>query len=111
PFGACPDCSGLGTRREVNADLVLGDPSLSILEGVILPWGEPAGYLRKVVLPTLARTFKFDLDAPWKEIPAPARKALLFGVPGKTLTYQYHSDKWQGSYESGWTGVLAHVEK
>jgi excinuclease ABC subunit A len=111
PFGACPDCSGLGTRREVNAELVLGDPSLSILEGVILPWGEPAGYLRKVVLPTLAKAFKFDLDAPWKDVPAAARKAILHGVPGKTLTYQYHSDRWQGSYESGWTGVLKHVEK
>jgi len=64
PFGACPECSGLGTRREVNADLVLGDPSLSILEGVILPWGEPSGYLRKVVLPTLARALKFDLNTP-----------------------------------------------
>ncbi|HET9708165.1 MAG TPA: excinuclease ABC subunit UvrA [Gemmatimonadales bacterium] len=111
PFGACPDCSGLGTRREVSADLVLGDPSLSILEGVILPWGEPAGYLRKVVLPTLAKAFKFDLDTPWKDIPAAARKAVLYGVPGKTLTYQYHSERWQGSYESGWTGVLKHVEK
>jgi excinuclease ABC subunit A len=111
PFGACPDCSGLGTRREVNAELVLGDPSLSILEGVILPWGEPAGYLRKVVLPTLAKAFKFDLDAPWKDVPAAARKAILYGVPGKTFTYQYHSERWQGSYESGWTGVLKHVEK
>ena len=61
PFGACPECSGLGTRREVNAELVLGDPSLSILEGVVLPWGEPGGYLRKVILPSLARAFKFDL--------------------------------------------------
>jgi excinuclease ABC subunit A len=111
PFGACPECSGLGTRREVNAELVLGDPSLSILEGVILPWGEPAGYLRKVVLPTLAKAFKFDLDSPWKDVPAAARKAILYGVPGKTLTYQYHSERWQGSYESGWTGVLKHVEK
>ncbi len=111
PFGACPECSGLGTRREVNAELVLGDPSLSILEGVILPWGEPAGYLRKVVLPTLAKAFKFDLDSPWKDIPAAARKAMLYGVPGKTLTYQYHSERWQGSYESGWTGVLKHVDK
>src|SRR5262245_55792808 len=91
PFGACPDCSGLGTRREVNADLVLGDPRLSILEGVILPWGEPSGYLRKVVLPTLAKSFKFDLDSPWKDVPAAARKAILHGVPGKTFTYQYHS--------------------
>src|SRR3989454_1211205 len=45
PFGACPDCSGLGTRREVSPDLVLGDPSLSILAGAILPWGEPSGYV------------------------------------------------------------------
>jgi len=51
-----PDCSGLGTRREVSPDLLLGDPSLSILEGVILPWGEPSGYVRKVILPSLART-------------------------------------------------------
>jgi excinuclease ABC subunit A len=111
PFGACADCSGLGTRREVNADLVLGDPSLSILEGAILPWGEPAGYLRKVVLPTLAKSLKFDLDSPWKGIPAAARKTILYGAPGKTFTYQYHSEKWHGSYESGWKGVLQHVER
>jgi excinuclease ABC subunit A len=111
PFGACPACSGLGTRREVNADLVLGDPSLSILEGVILPWGEPSGYLRKVVLPTLARAFKFDLDTPWRALPAPVRKVLLYGAPGRTFTYQYDSERWHGSYESSWKGVLNHVER
>src|SRR5712692_9306762 len=110
-FGACPECSGLGTRREVNADLVLGDPSLSILEGVILPWGEPSGYLRKVVLPTLARAFKFDLDTPWRALPAPVRKVLLYGAPGRTFTYQYDSERWHGSYESSWKGVLNHVER
>ena len=111
PFGACPACSGLGTRREVNADLVLGDPTLSILEGVILPWGEPSGYLRKVVLPTLARAFKFDLDTPWRALPAPVRKVLLYGAPGRTFTYQYDSERWHGSYESSWKGVLNHVER
>src|ERR671930_2445491 len=74
PFGACPDCSGLGTRREVNPDLVLGDQSLSILEGVILPWGEPSGYLRKVVLPALARSYKFDLNTAWRDLPASVQK-------------------------------------
>ncbi|MGH7567704.1 MAG: excinuclease ABC subunit UvrA [Gemmatimonadales bacterium] len=111
PFGACPECAGLGTRREVNADLVLGDSSLSILEGVILPWGEPSGYLRKVILPTLARVYKFDLDAPWKNVPAAVKKALLQGAPGRSFTYQYESDRWHGSYESGWSGVLKYVEK
>jgi excinuclease ABC subunit A len=111
PFGACPSCSGLGTTREVDADLVLGDPSLSILEGVILPWGEPSGYLRRVVLPTLAKAFKFDLDTPWQDLPAAAKKAVLHGAPGRSFTYEYHSEKWHGSYESGWKGVLEHVAR
>ena len=111
PYGACPDCSGLGTRREVNADLVLGDHSLSILEGVVLPWGEPSGYLRKVVLPALAKTYKFDLNAAWRDLSPAVQKILLKGAPGKTITYQYDSERWHGSYESGWKGVLDHVEK
>jgi excinuclease ABC subunit A len=111
PFGACPDCSGLGTRQEVNADLVIGDPSLSILEGVVLPWGEPSGYIRKVVLPSLAKTFKFDLDTPWGQLPAAARKVLLHGAAGKTLTYRYDSERFHGSYESSWPGILNYVEK
>jgi excinuclease ABC subunit A len=111
PYGACPDCSGLGTRREVNADLVLGDHSLSILEGVVLPWGEPSGYLRKVVLPALAKTYKFDLNTPWRDLSPAVQKILLRGAPGKTITYQYDSERWHGSYESGWKGILDHVVK
>jgi len=111
PYGACPDCSGLGTRREVNADLVLGDHSLSILEGVVLPWGEPSGYLRKVVLPALAKTYKFDLNTPWRDLSPAVQKILLKGAPGKTITYQYDSERWHGSYESAWKGVLDHVDK
>jgi excinuclease ABC subunit A len=111
PYGACSQCSGLGTRREVNADLVLGDHSISILEGVVLPWGEPSGYLRKVVLPALAKTYKFDLNTPWRDLSPAVQKILLKGAPGKTITYQYDSERWHGSYESGWKGVLDHVEK
>jgi len=111
PYGACPECSGLGTRREVNADLVLGDQSLTILEGVVLPWGEPSGYLRKVVLPALAKTYKFDLNKPWRDLSPAVQKILLHGAPGKSITYQYDSERWHGSYESSWKGVLDHVDK
>jgi excinuclease ABC subunit A len=79
PFGACSVCGGLGTRRRVSEQLILGDPRISILEGVILPWAEPSGYLRKVVLPALARQLKFDLNAPWADIPKSARDAILYG--------------------------------
>ena len=110
PFGVCPDCHGLGTRREVNADLILGDPSISVLEGVILPWGEPSGYLRKGVLPTLAKAFKFDLNTPWGELPAAAQDALLHGASGR---FRFATDgaRGKGDYESEWEGVIRNVER
>jgi excinuclease ABC subunit A len=110
PFGVCPDCHGLGTRREVNADLVLGDPSISILEGVILPWGEPSGYLRKVVLPTLAKTFKFDLNAPWSEHTEAAKQAILYGAPGQ-VKFATDGAKGRGEFETEWEGVLRNIER
>ncbi|HTK41803.1 MAG TPA: excinuclease ABC subunit UvrA [Gemmatimonadales bacterium] len=109
PFGACPACHGVGTRREVNADLILGDPSISILEGVILPWGEPTGYLRKVVLPTLAKAFKFDLSAPWGELSEDARHTILHGAPGR---FRFAVDGGKGrDFESEWEGVLRNLER
>jgi excinuclease ABC subunit A len=110
PFGVCPECHGLGTRRVANTDLVLGDPSISLLEGVVLPWGEPSGYLRKVVLPTLARACKFDLNAPWKNLPETARRVILHGAPGKTFKFSAEGSR-SGQYESEWEGVLSNVER
>ena len=80
PFGACPACSGLGLKRMVNQELILGDLSLTLLEGVVLPWGEPDGYLRKVILPGLAEALQFDLRTPWGELPAHVTQALLHGL-------------------------------
>ncbi len=110
PFGVCPDCHGLGTRREVNADLILGDPGISILEGVILPWGEPSGYLRKVVLPTLGRAFKFDPGAPWGRLSQPVRQALLHGAPGRTLRFGGEG-RGGSEFEAEWEGILKNVER
>jgi excinuclease ABC subunit A len=111
PFGACPDCHGVGTRREVNAELILGDPSISILEGVVLPWGEPTGYLRKVVLPTLAKAFKFDLNAPWGEIPESARQAMLHGAEGRFRFQTEGRGGGRSDYETEWEGILKNVER
>jgi excinuclease ABC subunit A len=110
PFGVCPDCHGLGTRREANADLVLGDPSISMLEGVVLPWGEPSGYLRKVVLPTLARAYKFDPNAPWKTLSDTVKRVILHGAPGKSFRFSAEGSR-SGEYESEWEGVLLNVER
>jgi excinuclease ABC subunit A len=98
PFGACPTCGGLGTRRRVSEELLLGDPSISILEGVILPWGEPSGHLRKILLPALARQFKFELNSPWGALPKSVQHALIHGEKG-------------AKGETQWEGVLANVER
>ncbi|MFI5311087.1 MAG: excinuclease ABC subunit UvrA [Gemmatimonadales bacterium] len=102
PFGACPACSGLGTRRTASAELVLGDASISILEGVVLPWGEPDGYLRRVILPGLAKHLKFELNAPWGTLPERVREILLHGVPKKRA---------EADVEGKWEGILANVQR
>ncbi|MFQ6046156.1 MAG: excinuclease ABC subunit UvrA, partial [Gemmatimonadales bacterium] len=111
PYGACPECGGLGTRREVSADLVLGDPQISLLEGVVLPWGEPRGYLRNVVIPTLAKELRFDPAEPWGGLPERVRQALLFGVPNRTFAFRTGSGTRSGSYEMPWEGILENVER
>ena len=110
PFGVCPECHGLGTRREANPELVLGDGSISILEGVVLPWGEPSGYLKKAVLPTLAKAFKFDLNAPWDTLSPEAQHALLHGEHGRTFKFATEAGR-GGGYQSEWEGVLANIER
>ncbi|NUO37385.1 MAG: excinuclease ABC subunit UvrA [Gemmatimonadaceae bacterium] len=109
PFGACTTCGGLGTRRRVSEELVLGDPRISILEGVVLPWGEPTGYLRKVVLPTLARQFHFDLNAPWGDLPQSVRDILLHG-DGASAGHGGAKKK-KSSPEGSWEGIIANVER
>jgi excinuclease ABC subunit A len=79
PYGACPACGGLGTRREPNPELVIGDSSVSILEGVVLPWGVPRGHLRTVILAGLATALDFDLNTPWGKLPEEIRQILLYG--------------------------------
>jgi len=111
PFGVCSECHGLGTRREVNAALILGDPSISILEGVVLPWGEPSGYLRKAVLPMLAKTFKFDLNTPWSGLGEQARGVLLNGAPGRVFRFGGDGSRGRAEYETEWEGILRNVER
>jgi excinuclease ABC subunit A len=103
PFGACPDCGGLGVRREVSEQLILGDASISILEGVILPWGEPDGYLRKVILPGLAKQFGFSLNDPWGKLSQHARDVMLYGSSGKRGGKSDAAGKWEG--------VIANVQR
>jgi len=111
PYGACEECGGLGTRKEVNPDLVVSDPSLSILEGVILPWGDPTGHIRNSILAGLARAYEFDPAAPWGSLSQEARDAVLLGSGKMKIRFPYHSKRFDGFYEDVWEGVVGNVER
>ena len=104
PFGACPACGGLGSRREVSEELMLGDASISILEGVVLPWGEPDGYLKKVILPGLAKQFGFNLNSPWGKLSPEVRDKLLYGTGGK-------SGQRVDSSGTSWEGIISNIQR
>ena len=104
PYGACPACGGLGTRKEPNPDLLLADHSLSILEGVVLPWGVPRGHLRGTILEGLAAAMQFDLNAPWRDLPEKVREVLLFGTPAA-------DGKRGGAPKLKWGGIVKDVSQ
>ncbi|MFN2637634.1 MAG: excinuclease ABC subunit UvrA [Gemmatimonadaceae bacterium] len=104
PFGACPACGGLGSRREVSEELILGDPSITILEGVILPWGEPDGYLKKVILPGLAKQFDFNPGTPWGKLAPEVQEKLLYGTTGK-------GGRRVDTTGASWEGILSNIQR
>ena len=113
PYGACVECGGLGTRKDVNPDLLLADTSISLLEGVVLPWGEPSGHLRKSVIAGLAEAYEFDPNDTWRDLPDEARHAILHGSGRMKIRFPYQTGtgKSKGYYEDAWDGVVANVEK
>jgi excinuclease ABC subunit A len=113
PHGACPACTGLGTKLEPDPDLVLANPDLSLKQGAVLPWQKSGGtaQYRMAIIEGLARRFKFSLDAPVKDLPKKAIDALLRGTeePLK-LSYENRSGQ-RRSYEYEWEGIIPWLER
>ncbi|HEY7045222.1 MAG TPA: excinuclease ABC subunit UvrA, partial [Nocardioidaceae bacterium] len=112
PFGACPVCTGLGTRKEVDPELVVPDPELSLDEGAIAPWatGQTSEYFLRL-LQGLAEAVGFDLDTPWDQLTARAQKAVLHGIDDQVhVSYRnrYGRDR---SYYAAYEGVVPWIER
>jgi len=112
PFGACPACSGLGTRMEVDPELVVPDDTLSVAEGAIAPWsaGHVTDYFARL-LDALADELDFDTDTPWKQLPAKVRKAVLYGHPTEVHVRYRNRYGRQRSYYTTFEGVIPYVER
>ncbi|MDQ3096570.1 MAG: excinuclease ABC subunit UvrA, partial [Chloroflexota bacterium] len=113
PHGACPSCTGLGTRLEPDPDLILANPDLSLANGAILPWhktGGTAAY-RMAALGGLAKKMKFSLDTKVKDLSEKARQAILNGVEDKLhLSYATKSGV-KRQYDIEWEGVVPWLER
>ena len=112
PFGACPVCTGLGTRKEVDPELVVPDPEATLREGAISPWsgGQTSEYFLRL-LQGVADMYGFDLNTPWGELPARAQKAVLHGTDEQVhVSYRnrYGRDR---SYYASYEGVVPWIER
>ena len=112
PYGACKTCDGLGSRMEINPDLVVPDKRKSLIQGAIAPLGEqPRGSWYSAILKSLARHYNFDFTTPWYKLSREARSALLWGTEGERIIMQYQSKRFSGEYSGGFEGVIHNLER
>ena len=112
PFGACPECSGIGTKLEVDEELVIPDDSISINEGAIAPWsgGHTSEYFTRL-LEALAEEVKFSLDNPWKNLSVKAKEAILNGFEYEVHVKYKNRYGRVRNYSSGFEGVIPFIHR
>ncbi len=115
PFGACPDCFGLGYKMEFDARLMVPDESLSLNGGAIQVMGwqssKDNGSFTHALLEALAKEYSFSLDTPWKELTQEARDVIVSGTDGKEVKVYYKGQRGEGTYPVAFTGLVKNVEQ
>jgi excinuclease ABC subunit A len=111
PYGACPTCDGLGTRLEVDAELVVPDPDLTVHEGALAPWASATLEYWFRVLEAVADTHGFDLDTPWRKLPKKARDVLLYGSEEQIYVKYKNRYGRQRAYWTTYEGALPNIER
>ena len=112
PYGACPECAGLGVRKEVDADLVVPDGDRTLAEGAVVPWslGPNSKYFTRMMA-SLGEAMGFDVDTPWRRLPAKARKAILEGSDEQVHVRYRNRYGRTRSYYTDFEGVLAFLQR
>ena len=115
PFGACPECFGLGYKMEFDEELMIPDKNLSIAEGAIQVMGwqsctDPSSYTY-ATLTALAKEYGFSLDTPYKELPEEVRHMLIYGTDGKEVKVHYKGQRGVGVYDVAFEGLIQNVNR
>ena len=115
PFGACPECFGLGYKMEFDVDLMIPDKSLSISQGaiVVLGWQSctDKGSFTRAILDALSEEYKFSLDTPFEEYPKEIQDVLLYGTKGHKVKVHYKSQRGEGVYDVAFEGLVENVNR
>ena len=115
PFGACPECVGLGYKMEFDIDLMIPDRSLSINQGAItvMGWQSCAdkNSFTNAILQALCREYNFSLDTPMEELSPEVQEVLVYGTNGKELTVHYKGQRGEGTYAVAFEGLVKNVER
>ena len=112
PYGACPECSGLGIRKEVDPELVVPDPDLTLADGAVAPWamGHNSDYFTRM-LAGLGEALGFDIDTPWRKLPVKARKAILEGCDEQVHVRYRNRYGRTRAYYADFEGVMAFLQR
>ncbi|HLI59797.1 MAG TPA: excinuclease ABC subunit UvrA [Solirubrobacteraceae bacterium] len=112
PHGACPRCTGLGSQMEIDPDLVVPDPTLSIGEGAIAPWAASASNYYDQLTQAISERYDVDLDTPWEDLPADAREFFLFGTNGERIQVSYRNRFGRRrTYATQFEGIVRSLER
>jgi excinuclease ABC subunit A len=112
PHGACPRCTGLGSQMEIDPELVVPDPSLSIGEGAILPWSSGATTYYEQITQAIAERYEIDLDAPWEDLSQDQQDLFLFGTNGDRVYVSYRNRMGRKrSYMTAFEGIVPNLER
>ena len=115
PFGACPECYGLGYKMEFDIDLMIPDPSLSISQGAITVMGWQSctdkGSFTRAILEALCKEYQFSLDTPFEEYPKEIKDILIHGTNGKEVKVHYVGQRGEGFYDVAFEGLIKNVER
>ena len=114
PYGACSTCGGLGTQLRVDPELIVPNPSISLMDGAIVAsgWARPKDdTISRMYFEALAKKYRFKLSTPFREIPKPAQKAIFFGTGDEKLDLHYDSERGKGTFSRPFEGIVNNLER
>ena len=113
PYGACPDCLGLGFKQTVDADLICPDKTKTLREGAIRVsgWNLDSSTQTQMYLNALAKHYGFSMDVPVKDLPAGVYDILMYGNGGEKIDLSYHTRSFSGSYKTSWEGFVPNLQR